>query len=367
MSDKISIILPIFNVGPHLKGGIDSLLNQTIGKENLEIIMVDDCSTDGSGEIIDEYAEKYDCCVAIHLPENTGSANGPRNRGIEESTGEYIMFLDPDDRYTEDCCETLYAHIKENNVDVVFGRFRRVFSQQDMVQKSYSPYIDDLESNYPGEAFKEANPLNVSDKAWDKVFKKVLYGKDIETIYSRDKPVDIIKVDTIEQEPDLLKIPPSVWTKMYKRELIMDNDIRFPHYICGDDMAFALETLLKAKGIIFLNNFICYDYYIRDFEDDKSITNNVNVRFLKDLMDAYVLCCKMTKGYSPTIQNISINPHLMYWTNTWRTSSFTKEENKELLKSVNKLKKIHDTSMKSKLLVSSMSTMLETAIYTKKA
>lgn len=67
MEDKISIILPIFNVGPHLRGGIDSLINQTIGNENLEIIMVDDCSTDESGKIIDEYDEKYDCCKAIHL------------------------------------------------------------------------------------------------------------------------------------------------------------------------------------------------------------------------------------------------------------------------------------------------------------
>lgn len=366
MSDKISIILPIFNVGPHLKGGIDSLLNQTIGKEKLEIIMVDDCSTDGSGEIIDEYADKYDCCVAIHLPENTGSANGPRNRGIEESTGDYIMFLDPDDRYTEDCCETLYAYMQENEVDVVFGRFRRVFPNQDMVQKSYSPYLDDLETNYPGEDFKEANPLNVSDKAWNKVFKKVLYGNDIEATYARDKPVDIIKVNSIEEEPDLLKIPPSVWTKLYRRELIIDNDIRFPHYICGDDMAFALETLLKAKGIIFLNNFICYDYYIRDFDNDKSITNNVNLRFLKDLMDAYTYCSKLTKNHSSKIQSISVDPHLMYWANTWRTSKLTKDENKKLLKSVNRLKKIHDKSLKSRLLVSSMSTMLETAIYTRR-
>ena len=60
MDDKISIILPIFNVGDHLRGGIDSLINQTIGNENLEIIMVNDCSTDGSDKIIDEYAEKYD-------------------------------------------------------------------------------------------------------------------------------------------------------------------------------------------------------------------------------------------------------------------------------------------------------------------
>ena len=86
MEDKISIILPIFNVGDHLRGGIDSLINQTIGNENLEIIMVNDCSTDGSDKIIDEYAEKYDCCIAIHHEENSGAAFTPRNTGIEACT-----------------------------------------------------------------------------------------------------------------------------------------------------------------------------------------------------------------------------------------------------------------------------------------
>ena len=114
MNDKISIILPIFNVGDHLRGGIDSLVNQTIGCENLEIIMVNDCSTDGSGEIIDEYADKYDCCVAIHHEKNSGAAYTPRNTGIDACTGDYIMFLDPDDRYTPDACEVLYNAVTRN-------------------------------------------------------------------------------------------------------------------------------------------------------------------------------------------------------------------------------------------------------------
>lgn len=361
MEDKISIILPIFNVGSHLKGGIDSLINQTIGNENLEIIMVDDCSTDGSSEIIDEYAEKYDCCIAKHLEQNTGAANGPRNIGLEICTGDYIMFLDPDDRYTPDACETLYKTIKEEDVDVAFGRFRRIFTQQNKTQKSYSPYLDNLEEIY-GENFEIANPLNISDTLWENVFKKILYGKDIEVTYDRNRPVSVIKIDDITQEPDLLKIPPSVWCKIYKRELIIDNNIKFPPYVCGDDMAFTLESLLKAKGIVFLNDFISYDYYIRDLPDDKSITNTVNVRFLGDLMDAYTYCRKCTDSYTKDIQNISVNPHLLYWLNTWRTSPFTKEENKLLLSKLNKLKEIHQTDLKTKLLLSSMTTALESSI-----
>lgn len=366
MNDKISIILPIFNVGDHLRGGIDSLVNQTIGNENLEIIMVNDCSTDGSDKIIDEYAEKYDCCIAIHHEKNSGAAYTPRNTGIEASTGDYIMFLDPDDRYTLDSCETLYRAVKANNAQMAFGRFRRIFEYGGTVQKSYSPYMDSLEQAYPNETFETENFINVPDFIWDNVLESIIYGKTIEGTYPRNSPLDTIHVDSIEQEPDILKMHPSVWSKIYRRDLIMDNDIRFQPYVSGDDMAFALETLLKADGIVFLNNFMCYDYYIRDLPSDKSITNNVNVRLLDELMESYIYCRKCTEGYSKEIQNISVNPHLLHWMYTWKNSPFTKEENKLLLSKVNKLKKIHQTDTKTKWLLSSMTTAIETKIYTSK-
>ena len=154
MNDKISIILPIFNVGDHLRGGIDSLVNQTIGNENLEIIMVNDCSTDGSGEIIDEYDEKYECCRAIHHEKNSGAAYTPRNTGIDACTGDYIMFLDPDDRYTPDAVETLYQAVTANDAQMAFGRFRRIFEYGGKVQKSYSPYKDNIDQAYPDEVFE---------------------------------------------------------------------------------------------------------------------------------------------------------------------------------------------------------------------
>ena len=366
MDDKISIILPIFNVGPHLRGGIDSLINQTIGNENLEIIMVNDCSTDGSDKIIDEYAEKYDCCRAIHHETNSGGAHTPRNTGIEASTGDYIMFLDPDDRYTPDACETLYNAAKKYDAQLAFGRFRRIFEYGGYVQKSYSPYMDDLESAYPDETFESANFLDIPDVIWDNVVERVVYGKTLEVTYPRDKPIDVIHVDNIEQEPDLLKMQPSVWCKIYKRELIMDNNIRFQPFVSGDDMAFTLEGLLNAKGIVYLNNFISYDYYIRDLPEDKSITNTVNVRLLDELMESYIYCRKCTEGFSKDVQIVSLNPHLLHWMHTWKNSPFTKEENRLLLKKVNRLKKIHQPDMKTKMLLSSMTTAIESSIYTSK-
>jgi glycosyltransferase involved in cell wall biosynthesis len=366
MDDKISIILPIFNVGDHLRGGIDSLVNQTIGCENLEIIMVNDCSTDGSDEIIDEYDEKYDCCRAIHHEKNSGAAYTPRNTGIDACTGDYIMFLDPDDRYTPDACETLYRAVKENDAQMAFGRFRRIFEYGGKVQKSYSPYMDSIDEAYPDETFETENFIRVPDFLWDGVVERLLYGKTLEVTYPRDRPLDKIAVDNIEEEPDLLKMHPSVWSKIYRRDLIMDNDIRFQPYVSGDDMAFTLETLLHAKGIVFLNNFMCYDYYIRDLPADKSITNTVNVRLLDELMESYIYCRKCTEGFSKDVQNVSVNPHLLHWTYTWKNSPFTKAENELLLSKVNQLKAIHHTDLKTRWLLSSITTALETKIYTSK-
>ena len=366
MSEKISIILPIFNVGDHLRGGIDSLINQTIGQDHLEIILVNDCSTDGSDKIIDEYADEYDCCIAIHHEKNSGAAYTPRNTGLKHCTGDYIMFLDPDDRFTPDACEVLYNAAKKHDVEMAFGRFRRIFEYGGKVQKSYSPYMDDLSKNYPDEVFETANFLDVPDFLWDNFIEGFLYGKTIEKTYPRDRPLDVIHVDDIEGEPDLLKMPPSVWSKIYKRELIMDNDIRFQPFISGDDLAFTLEAFLNAKGIVLLNNFMCYDYYIRDLPNDKSITNNVNVKLLDELMESYIYCRKKTEGFSKEVKNVSVNPHLLYWTNTWRNSPFTKAENKLLLSKVNKLKKIHQTDLKTKMLLSSITTALESKIQIQK-
>lgn len=362
MDDKISIILPIFNVGDHLKGGIDSLINQTIGSENLEIIMVNDCSTDGSDKIIDEYDANYDCCRAIHHEQNSGAAYTPRNTGIEASTGDYIMFLDPDDRYTPDACETLYKAVTQHDAQMAFGRFRRIFEYGGKVQKSYSPYEDDIESYYPDETFETENFVNVPDFVWDNFLERFLYGKTLEVTYPRKGPLDVISVDNIEQEPDMLKMHPSVWCKIYRRDLIMDNNIRFQPYVSGDDMAFTLETLLNSKGIVFLNNFMCYDYYIRDLPSDKSITNTVNVRLLDELMESYIYCRKCTEGFSREVQNVSVNPHLLHWTYTWKNSPFTIEENKLLLSKVNKLKKIHHGDLKTRMLLSSITTALEAKI-----
>ena len=354
MDEKISIILPIFNVGVHLRRGIDSLINQTIGNENLEIIMVNDCSTDGSDKIIDEYAKKYDCCIAIHHEKNSGAAYTPRNTGIDACTGDYIMFLDPDDTYSLDACEKLYDAVKKYGADIAFGRYKRIFTYEGKIQKSYSPYKDNIEEIYHNVNFDKIKPSKISNFIHQNIISHFLYGKKLKSNYSLNQHVDLVYAKHINDEPNLLKIAPSVWSRIYKRELIVDNHIYFQPYISGDDMAFSLETLLNSNGIVFLNDLLVYNYYIRDLPDDKSITNNVNVKLLDELMESYTYCRRCTEDFSNDIKTASINPHLFHWFNLWRRANFTEDENELLVDKVHTLRKIHNNDLKSRLLLYSI-------------
>ena len=113
-SDLISIIIPIYNAQKYLKECIDSALNQTY--KEIEIILIDDGSTDYSGKICDSYAEKDKRVKVIHN-ENQG-VSVSRNIGIKEAKGLYITFMDADDFVSEQYVEILYRLIKNDDSEV---------------------------------------------------------------------------------------------------------------------------------------------------------------------------------------------------------------------------------------------------------
>lgn len=112
----ISVIIPVYNVEEYLRECIDSVLSQTY--ENYEIILVNDGSTDSSGKICDEYAEKCDKITVIHK-ENSGPSK-TRNMGLVVAKGEYIYFLDSDDYIKPEAFERLVSVIEKQNSDFVF-------------------------------------------------------------------------------------------------------------------------------------------------------------------------------------------------------------------------------------------------------
>ncbi|WP_052332182.1 glycosyltransferase family 2 protein [Methanobrevibacter arboriphilus] len=199
--------MPIFNAEKYLETSLNSIVNQSIGIENLQVILVNDGSTDKTKNIINEYAMKYDNFLAIHLENNIGGAYGPRNIGLKYAVADYLMFLDSDDRYELNACEILYNKISSEtygNLDIVFGRYKRVYSNfndfnnnsnnynssnlfnssnssnkyhdHEYIQKSYSPYADNIDE-FSDDILYNHYLSSISFFFWKNIFSPLFYGK----------------------------------------------------------------------------------------------------------------------------------------------------------------------------------------------
>lgn len=112
----LSIVVPVYNVSKYLRDGLDSLLNQSV--EDVEIICVDDCSTDDSLQVLSEYADQNERVRIVKHDVNRG-LSAARNTGMKIAEGEFVAFFDPDDKVTKGMYETLIYVSKEYGVDVV--------------------------------------------------------------------------------------------------------------------------------------------------------------------------------------------------------------------------------------------------------
>ena len=168
-NEKISVIVPIYNVEKYLKRCLESILNQTY--TNIEIILVDDGSTDNSGIICDKYAEKDERIIIIQ--KENGGLSSARNTGIDISTGEYLCFVDSDDYIENDMIEYLYCGIKKYNVDIAVCGFSIIYSngrkkcitipKNDIIYSKMDALDIHLLSGY------------IDDITCNKIFKKQLY------------------------------------------------------------------------------------------------------------------------------------------------------------------------------------------------
>ena len=169
MQDKnylISIIVPVFNSENYIHNTFDSIKNQSIGFENIELIFVDDYSTDNSRQIINDYSNTYSNVKCFLLDENSGFGGQPRNIGIKNASSDYIMFLDSDDIFYSDACEKLYKEIHDKKLDLVFGY--------------YVTDVDGVKSNH---------------------------------IFFDDN----FRISDISENSDILKYPPAIMSKIYKK------------------------------------------------------------------------------------------------------------------------------------------------------
>ncbi len=127
----VSVIIPVYNPGNHLIKCLDSVVNQSY--RNLEIILIDDGSSDGSDKVCDEYAQKDPRIICVHQP--NGGVSKARNKGLELMTGDYVHFPDSDDYYDLDTYEILLQQLKSDNTDAVCFEYYTTYQDHEIIHK----------------------------------------------------------------------------------------------------------------------------------------------------------------------------------------------------------------------------------------
>lgn len=217
---KLSIIVAVYNLEKYLPRCLDALADQTL--QEIEILCVDDGSTDSAPQIIDQYAKKYPEKVKAFHKENGGEFT-TRNYGLERAKGEYITFVDTDDYVEPTWAEKLYNAAKQNDADIAVCGFERI----------------DIKTN------------KVTSKDMTK------FGYIVKEVKSNDDFV--------------LFINPAPWNKIYKREIAQSQ--RFLNFRGFNDMIFLASSYTKTKKIAFVPD-VLYHYYLRY---DSQI-HNVNIK-----------------------------------------------------------------------------------------
>ena len=291
-----------------------------------------------------------------------GGAFGPRNIALDHVNGEYLMFIDSDDTYPLDACETLYNKINEYECDIAFGRYLRHYPEKNIIRKSYTPYVDSLKKpyvDYLDDLVKGSNLNGFIGSLWKNIMSRFFYGKSIK----KENNEEIFIKDFKEEKDDeiaILKILPSFWSKIYRTELIRENGIKFPECISAEDLNFLLESYAKSeKGILFLNNKIVYNYFMRLEDEDKSITKNINFRLVHDSLKAYRLSSELSDEYGIRNKDLFLNPYLLNWISLWLSRDNSKEENKVFLNEIEMMEHGKKNGLKYKLILKFIKVLLK--------
>ena len=200
----ISVLIPIYNGEKHINKCIESIINQTY--KNIEIICINDGSSDNTKEILENF-QKKDKRIKIINKKNSGYGSS-LNLGIEKAKGNYIAIIESDDNIKNTMFETLLNKMEENDVDIVKANFYKV--------------------------------SNTTKKNTSKYF--------------------INKITNINLFPQMLLIQPSIWSAIYKKEFLTKNNIKFKETkgASYQDASFHFKTMVLAKNILLLDEPLYY-------------------------------------------------------------------------------------------------------------
>ncbi|MEC2323176.1 glycosyltransferase family 2 protein [Lederbergia lenta] len=222
---KVTVITAVYNGENFIRKTIESVISQTIGFDRIQYIIVDDCSTDSTRDIIQEYTSKYKNISLVCLPYNIGSPGTPRNIGIEMALSKYITFLDADDWLHNKGLETLCEILDETNDDYVVGKTIKVESDSQSVIGEYASVMER----------RKVSPFSIPH------------------FFYHMGPT----------------------SRMMKLSLLKEHEIRFPEMRFAEDKLFFCDVFFHATSVSTTTKPI---YYVnRTAENSNSLTRTVNV------------------------------------------------------------------------------------------
>ncbi|WP_240138572.1 bifunctional glycosyltransferase/CDP-glycerol:glycerophosphate glycerophosphotransferase [Streptomyces sp. MUM 178J] len=222
----VSVVVIVYNDAGRLPTAVQSVLGQTY--QSVEVLIVDDCSKDRSFQVAKELEAAHPGRVrAFQLPENSGGCGAPRNYGISEALGAYVMFLDSDDVLEKNACRNMIAAAERTDADLVSGMCVRV-------------YVDSRHAK------------TVEWYPW---------------LYSRSRTIE-----SITELPDLLVFDTLSTNKCYRRSFVLEHNLQFPVGIHYEDLLFSAQAYVAAGRIALIPNHV-YFWNISEKASTKSISN----------------------------------------------------------------------------------------------
>jgi glycosyltransferase involved in cell wall biosynthesis len=220
----VSVIVGAYEAMPYLVRCLESVEEQTLGAHRIEIIAVDDGSTDGTGEYLDEFAARTSIRTRVVHQVNSGGPSGPRNVGLGLAEGRYVFFLDADDYFADEALERMVAMADRAGTDVVLGK------------------VEGVNRGAPG-------------SMWNRTAERV-------DVYSSQV------IFTLSAQ------------KLFRRELLVRLGMRFDESLrTGEDALFTLEAYLRGRGISVIADYTCYYLVGRDDGKHATKTGGYALRF----------------------------------------------------------------------------------------
>ena len=259
-NDLISVIIPCYNLAGYTRKCMDSILGQTY--ENLEVIVIDDGSTDETPDILQQYADADTRVMFIHQ-QNAGAGKAI-NTAISLASGSYMAFVDNDDWIESDMYEKLYAALSENRADMAVCNFNLVYEDH-------------------------------TDFCYSKMRK--------ESVDVQEDPYGYFSRYCACPQPNNY-----TWTRLYKADIIRDSDVRFEYFPMGADTLFNFKLLPRIKRVAFIADGL-YNYVQR--RDSSVYTAAKKVDIAKVYADGFEALADyyIRNGYTDFCLVLSINEY----------------------------------------------------------